>query len=150
VEQFPAEQVILLDEFRAYEVRRDDLMKLMNLPDWQVEALAKEIWPPRGPQGVFDGLVPAVLKVRRLQTRLEQRVGLLRCVEALRLYAAAHDGRLPAKLADVGVPLPDDPVTGKPFRYRLDGETADVRGSPRKGQETVALFNVRYEVTVAR
>src|SRR5262249_30889374 len=30
--RFPADQVILLDERREFEVRRDDAMKLMNLP----------------------------------------------------------------------------------------------------------------------
>ena len=38
--------------------------------------------------------------VRRAQGRLDQRIALLRHVEALRLYAAEHDGTLPAKLSD--------------------------------------------------
>ena len=55
-------------------------------------------------------------------------VALLRHVEALRLYAAAHDGQLPAKLTDIGVPLPVDPFTGKPFDYEVEGATAHLRG----------------------
>jgi hypothetical protein len=40
----------------------------------------------------------------------------LRCVEALRLYAAAHEGKPPAKWSDItAVPLPINPVTGKGF-----------------------------------
>src|SRR5262249_11650112 len=39
--RFPAEQIILLDEYREYEVRRDEFAKLLNLPTWQImETLA--------------------------------------------------------------------------------------------------------------
>ncbi|MFO0846733.1 MAG: hypothetical protein U0797_30950, partial [Gemmataceae bacterium] len=95
--RFPADQVLLLDEKLAYEAARDEAMKLMKLPPWQIEPLAAKV-PPMGKDRLFEFLVPALNKVRRAQGRLEQRVGLLRCVEALRLYAAAHDGKLPSKL----------------------------------------------------
>ena len=39
VKRFPANQVILLDEKRAYEVRRDDQMKIIGLPVWEFEAI---------------------------------------------------------------------------------------------------------------
>ena len=53
---------------------------------------------------------------------MEQRIALLRHVEALRLHAAEHDGKLPVSLSEVAVPLPDDPVIGKPFRYEVAGD----------------------------
>jgi len=74
----------------------------------------------------------------------------LRCVEALRIHAAEHDGKLPVSLADIKLPLPVDAVTGKPFVYKLDGATAILRGMPPPGQEKVAAYNVRYEVTIAK
>jgi hypothetical protein len=147
--RFPADQVILLDERREYEVRRDEIMKLMPLPDWQLEALVPWARQAREP-ALFDFLVPAPQKVRRAQGRLEQRIALLRHVEALRLYAAAHDGKLPGKLADVPVPLPPDPFTGKPFRYHVDGATAHLRGSPPPGMEKEPAFNVHYAVTIQK
>jgi hypothetical protein len=146
---FPAGQVVLLDAKREYEVRRDELMKLMNLPAWQVEALVPKAKASKE-SDLFDFVLPAVDKVRRAQSRLEQRIALLRHVEALRLYAAAHDGKLPEKLADVGVPLPDDPFTGKPFRYNAEGATAHVRGSPPPGLEKEPVYNVHYEVTIQK
>ena len=73
--------------------------------------------------------------VRRAQARLDQRIALLRHVEALRLYAAEHDGALPANLSEISVPLPDDPFTGKPFRYEVTGDTAHLRGTPPPGAE---------------
>ncbi|HUR53650.1 MAG TPA: hypothetical protein VMZ71_05945, partial [Gemmataceae bacterium] len=33
--KFPADQIILLDEKREYQVRRDDIMKFMPLPTWE-------------------------------------------------------------------------------------------------------------------
>jgi hypothetical protein len=145
--RFPADQVLLLDEKVAYEVKRDDTMKLMKLPAWQIEALAAKDKRPRN-EGLFGFLTPAVIKVRRAQSRLEQRVALLRHVEALRLYAAANDGKLPAKLSDCAVPLPDDPFTGKPFRYEVKGSTAHLRGSPPPGEAKNPGYNFHYEVTV--
>src|ERR671933_203637 len=107
-------------------------MKLMNLPAWQIEARAEQLQPPKD-KSLFDDFVPAIHRVRRAQARLDQRLALLRHVEALRLYAAEHDGRLPQKLGDVPVPLPPDPFTGKPFRYQVDGDTAHLRGTPPRG-----------------
>ncbi len=147
--RFPADQVILLDEKRELEVRFDDVMKTMNFPFWQVEALAAQIKVEeaagtvrRCPAAGFTPRPPA-------QGAIDQRIALLRHVEALRLYAAEHDGTLPAKLSDVPVPLPVDPFTGKPFRYEVTGNTAHLRGTPPPGQEKDPTFNIHYEVTVA-
>jgi hypothetical protein len=155
--RFPVDQVLLLDEWREFEVRRDEAMKLMNLPTWQAQETLERM-TKTGPssdvaspgEALFTGLVPALYKVRLAQGRLEQRIALLRAVEALRLYAAEHDGKLPAKLSDVPVPLPPDPFTGKPFRYELDGTTGHLRGSPPAGQEKIPAYNVHYEVTIQK
>jgi hypothetical protein len=49
-------------------------------------------------------------------TRTDYLIGRLRCAEALRLYATEHDGKAPAKFADLGdLPLPIDAYTGKGF-----------------------------------
>ena len=69
-------------------------------------------------------------------------------VEALRLHAAAHEGQLPARLADIGVPMPVDPVTGKPFDYDAEGATAHLRG-PAPGGATPGA-DVHYAVTLLK
>jgi hypothetical protein len=149
VNRFPIDQVILLDGFREYEVRRDEEMKLLNLPIWQVEEMfgksksAKELT-------LFGTLLLNSQRVFRAQGRLEQRIALLRHVEALRLYAAEHEGKLPEKLSDIEVPLPVDPFTGKPFHYKLEKETAHLRGSSPRGQEKVPAYNVHYEITIRK
>jgi hypothetical protein len=148
--RFPAEQVLLLDEKLEYEIRRDDDMKTMPLPVWQAEALTEKTRPAREPALFADVLLQGVSNVRRSQALLEQRIALLRHVEALRLYAAQHDGSLPAKLSDISVPVPDDPFTGKPFRYELSGTTGHVRGSPPASRRANANFNIHYAVTLQK
>ncbi len=149
LKEFPASQVILLDEKREYELRRDEVEKWVMLPYWQSEtSLRATDTRDTGGETLFGILIPPFLKFRKSQARLDQRLALLRHVEALRLYAAAHEGKLPARLEDVPVPLPVDPFTGKPFLYTPEGQTAFLRGSPPRGEEKNAPFNVRYVVKI--
>jgi hypothetical protein len=148
--RFSAEQVLLLDEKREYQVRRDETMKIMNVPYWQIQELAAQIEVKKPPALFADVLVPGLFGVRKAQGRLDQRIALLRHVEAVRIYAAEHKGALPAKLSDVSVPLPDDPFTGKPFRYEASGNSAHLRGTPPRGEEKNPGYNIHYEVTIPK
>lgn len=134
VQKFPPTQVILLDEKRTYDVRRDERMKLLALPLWRMDGAESG----HG-ETLFSEFVPKVLPARQAQARVEQRVLLLRHVEALRLYAAEHDGQLPEKLSDLTVPLPPDPFTGKPVGYRVEGLSAQLQA-----------LHTRYEVTMQK
>jgi len=122
----------------------------MKFPTWQIEAFTRQAKPNKEPALFADALMPSSTSVRHAQARLDQRIALLRHVEALRLYAAEHKGTLPAKLTDISVPLPDDPITGKPFRYELKDGAAHVRGSPPSGQEQNPHFNIHYEVALQK
>ena len=133
--RYPAEQVILLDEKRELAVREDDAMKIINLPAWQVEELVARDRSSK-PRALFaDALVSIPVNLSRARGRLDQQIGLLRHVEALRLYAAQHNGTLPAKLSEISVPLPDDPFTGKPFYYEQIGSTGHLRGTPPRASK---------------
>jgi hypothetical protein len=64
-------------------------------------------------------------RVAMAGVRVDRHLAALRTVEALRQYAAKHDGNLPAKLANVKeLPVPADPLTGKPFEYLVEGDKA--------------------------
>jgi hypothetical protein len=139
LKDFPPLQVILLDEKREYEELRDADMKVMNLPYVQA-ARVFESQKRSKSEMIFPNFIAAVAKVKQAQARLDQRIALLRCVEALRLYAADHDGKLPAKLEDIDLPLPADPATGKPVFYKVEGDTAHLEGAR-------LILQVRYEVT---
>ena len=151
VNTFPPSQIILLDEKREFEVQRDERMKLLALPLWQIDAP-----PARGhsreqdEDGLLADLLPHIVKLRRTQGQLQQQIALLRHVEALRLYAAEHESKLPAELSDIPVPLPIDPVTGKPFDYAVEGATAHVRGSSIRGEKKNLEYDVHYEVTLQK
>ena len=145
VNRFSALQVVLVDGKWTYEVCRDEAMKAMTLPYWQAEPILTQ--GQCKDESPFGSLVPAVRKVRFAQARLDQRFALLSVVEALRLHAAEH-GKLPAQLADIKVPLPVDPLHGRPFAYTFEAGTVSVKGSSPPGMEKVAVYNVRYEVSL--
>jgi hypothetical protein len=148
---FPADQVMLLDEVRELQARFDETAKIMILPAWQFEALAEKQGAAKRAPAIFaDALLPAQASVRRAQGRIEQRIALLRHVEALRLYAAEHNGTFPEKLAEVSVPLPVDPFSGKPFTYDVRGKTAHLRGTPPKTLENTAAHRIHYEVNLKK
>ena len=48
------------------------------------------------------------------------------------------------------MPLPDDPFTGKPFRYEVQGVTAHLRGSPPPGEGDEPRLNIHYELTLRK
>jgi hypothetical protein len=149
IRKMPPVQIILLEEKRQLEAQSDERMKLLTLTPWQIDKLGGDELE-RGGNGLLAGLLPHVIEARREQGRQEQRIALLRLVEALRLHAADHDGKLPAKLSDIAVPLPNDPFTGKPFVYEVEDATARLRGgSPRHGEKNAAC-DVRFDVTLRK
>lgn len=86
----------------------DDLLKIYK---------QKEILP-------LSYFLSATGAAARVQARTEREFESLRCIEAIRLYAYSHDGKLPGSLDDIKeVPIPTNSTTGKPFSYRLEGDT---------------------------
>jgi hypothetical protein len=48
-----------------------------------------------------------------------------RVIEAIRMYAALHGGKLPRSLSEITVvPVPNHPRFGTPFPYTLEGDKA--------------------------
>jgi hypothetical protein len=148
LQSFPPRQTILLDEKRECEVRFDEVTKIQMFPAWQFEALAAAARPYKEPSLFADAILSGQDRVRRIQAKLEQRIALLVCVEALRLYAAEHGGVFPAKLLDISVPVPADPFTNKPFGYETSGKKAHVRGTPPQSEAKSAEFRIHYEITL--
>lgn len=94
-----------------------------------------------------NSMLPAINAASRAATRNDQRIAMLRLVEALRLYAAAHDGRLPAALDQISeVPVPLDPATGRPFEYRLDGDKAVLKSA----EQGIVDPDTQFEITIKR
>jgi hypothetical protein len=95
-------------------------------------------------------MLPTVSKVYGATARLDRRIAALRGVEALRMYAAGRDAKLPATLdAVTEVPIPADPMTGKSFDYQVNGDTATLSAGAPSGEP--APYNVlTYVLTVRK
>ncbi len=150
VGKFPSSQVLLLDEKRDYEIRRDDRIKLLALTPLQIDALIDRVEAAKDGDGLLSDFLPQVVDLRRTQAALDQQIALLRHVEAIRLYAAEHEGKLPAALSEIGVPLPRDPETDKPFLYTVDGKTSHLRGPTSREDRKDSGCQVHYEVTLQK
>lgn len=147
--RFPPEQVILVDEKHELDDRRDEAMAIFKLPTWQFEVESVRL-KKREPSLMSELLLPNAMRLRRVQGRLEQRIALLRHIEALRLYASSHAGALPARLDEISEPLPNDPFTGKPFGYELKEGVAHLRGTAPPDIQDDVTFRVHYVVTILK
>lgn len=108
---------------------RDEIFKWMLLPvqerrvygdrvESSMQFLGGRI--PDSPGMVLGGLIlPAVQAADAAAQRTQRQHAFLITLEALRAYAAEHNGELPESLENL-YPLPawSDPTTGKPFTYR--------------------------------
>jgi hypothetical protein len=165
VEAMPAFQAVALEAVRDWRQSWDEYVKWFRVPDFERAAgyreAARHYREALGRLDTlfFGGLVqfleigsPATLeKVHAGRDRLDRQFAALRAVEALRLYAAAHDGKLPASLADVTtVPVPADPVTGKPFAYEARGEHATLSAPLLPGEKPTPAQMLTYDLTLRR
>jgi hypothetical protein len=155
VDAMPPAKLLLLHLFYRNRQIADDYFKVAYLPYPQMRPLFDQqekrlkALPKTEATRLTRMLLPAIQKVKFTQVRVERKIAALRAVEALRIYAAAHDGALPDSLADVTeAPVPDDPSSGKPFEYRRDGATATLIS--RLPGEPTDREGLRYRVTIRK
>jgi hypothetical protein len=150
VAKYPSEQVLFFKLFAQARVYRDEVVKWLNVPYWQTETAVAELEKVPTDMEVKLARAPGswFVQVRRAHLRLAQRLALLRAVEAIRSEAAKTGGKLPTGLADLSVPVPPDPATGKPFAYKVDGLTAMLNGNPIPSHD--GAFQYRYEVRLRK
>jgi hypothetical protein len=154
VNAMPASQVILLCLEGIKNDARDDLFKTAYLPTPQALpvglAADKRLksMPNTETSRIPAMFLPAIPKVIVAVNRLERNIAALRIIEAIRLFAAAHDGQLPDKLADITeVALPNDPGTGMSFEYTRDKDTATLIAPPLKAAVD-PMTGQRYRLTI--
>jgi hypothetical protein len=141
IEALPEFQVISLYAYLEYRDSLDETLKWLNIPNgvrhpgFKKSAEKYQTALTRLDRMFFGGALAKLLniggaigatyrKIYETVGRTDRRIAALECVEALRLYAA-QNGKWPAALADViDVPVPTDPVTGKPFEYRVQENKA--------------------------
>ena len=151
VKKFPPLQVILLDEKRDYEIQRDERMKLLALPLWQIDrsaggkrtraeprrAVRRSPAPHRQAppeQGSWSSRSPCCGTSRR-------------CACTPRSTTASCPRSCPTSPCR----CPLDPVTGKPFVYSVEGTTAHIRGRSLRAEESQGrASHVHYGVTLRK
>jgi hypothetical protein len=161
VERMPHVQVAVLRAFIEYDRTIDEMLEWRDFPYPESiphfravvarrKALLKKSGVPLASE-LANLIVPAIDKVVLARARIDRRFAALRCVEAVRLYAAAHGGQLPPTLGAIKeVPVPDDPVTGKPFEYKVSGGRATLFGPSPVGGPRDAPYALTYELTLKR
>jgi hypothetical protein len=158
VDALPVTQVVLMNEMLQYQRWIDALTKVYGLPYYQARPFLARLRDELQETKRLDSqgsmlaklLVPALDRIMLAQVRTQRRVAMLRTVEALRLHAAEHGGKLPESLEDVrAVPIPIDPMTGRTFHYqRPEAGRATLEAHAPPGEGTNEGSAVRYEITL--
>ena len=156
LDRLPVIQVVLMDLMRRNDEHLQGYLRLRNLPYWQARPFLNKMnaeYVERRNRAdtyrIIDMWSPALDNLFSSRARTERQFGLLRTIEALRLYAAEHDGQWPDTLDDLRpLPVPPDPFTGKAFAYRREGGKAILEAGAPPGQTAYEHNSVRYELTL--
>ena len=146
------DQAIALYLVGRHRELNDEVFKTTYLPPRdalpQLAAAEKRLRPDEsGPLALALMNLRAIESMHKATVWPDRQVAILRAIEAIRLYAAAHDGQLPETLDQITeVPVPEDPATGKPFLYRRAGAAAILHG-PQAGLRNPAPT---YRLTIRR
>jgi hypothetical protein len=135
-----------------------DIFKWYGLPYWQgYKGMADAQDRPRAgwtklKEGIpFATVLPAVRAAYAVPARIGRRFALVQTIEAIRLYAAGHQGTLPPSLeAITEAPVPIDPSTGKLLPYAVEGSNARIIVPSPPGYEHVPGYSFNYELKLAR
>jgi hypothetical protein len=149
----PPAQVLLVYMMGMYREDRDDWFRASYLPYPEARPAfnesKKRLNDAPNPEGhiLARTLLPALDKVMSRQMGVERHLAALRVIEAMRIYAAAHEGRLPKKLGDISeVPVPNDPGREGPFEHLYeDGSGTLLSRSPA---EHLSYYDQRYRLTL--
>jgi hypothetical protein len=160
VDAMPHFQVGLLIALQQYDQEFDELLKWQSQPYWQSQPEmvkwakhTKELRDDNNAPAIPIArlLLPAVQKVFAARTRIDRRIAAVRCVEAIRLYAADHGGKLPSQWEEIkDAPLPLDPVTGRAFDYHVAGDRAFLSCTPFPDQPADKNNTPSFELIIQR
>jgi len=88
-------------------------------------------------------------RIRWIAQRIDNHLNALQVVEAIRHYAATHEGQLPHALGDIqDIEVPNDLVSGQAFNYRRTSTGATLQSAiPDGGNER---DTVHYEIVIKK
>ncbi len=134
---------------RSLDEAYDDQFKWLNLP---LPEGAPHYMAEREPLSLNQGnlfarvFLPWLGQAKVVATRIDRQIAMLRIVENIRAFAAdAKSPALPDSLDQLPLPVPLNPMTGKPFLYERHGDTATLIDPGYNGKPTEGY---RYEITL--
>lgn len=152
IDAMPVNQTNLTYGLDMHDQYWGEIAKWFSLPYWQGQAGLQRTENRlrealrSGKAELFTWFVPTLNRFYALQANLQQQLAAVQTIEAIRLHAAAHGGRLPATLDEITEsPVPVTPVTGKYIEYKVKGNTFELNTQGAGGGE-----GVRYIVTVTK
>lgn len=159
VAAMPHLQVALLHSLLEYDAVLDEVLVSNNLPYTEQAERLKRLERDFAESRRRDQKAPVISLAETLlsyvgklafnRVRLDRKMALLRTIEAIRFYAAIHDGKLPPDLAAVQeMPIPRDPMTGQEFVYQVNAATATLRAPPPGNERPNAGDTVVYELQI--
>jgi len=162
VEAMPVGQVITIHQARTYRYMYQEMMKWAHLPYHLARDGARKSEEKLKREGYFGPfgrgreiiplarlLLPATAQAQHAGARLDTRLAGLQALEAIRMYAAGHEGKLPATLSDIrAVPVPRNPLNTEPFPYRFAAGKAVLQIPAPPGQPARAGW--RFEITIRK
>ncbi len=157
VEAMPVVQVAALHTFKLYQQVRDEEFKWVRVPYYQAyKGMNKSLVHGNKAQQtrpllkLFTLLTPAIRSVLMAQVMVDRRLDAIQCIEAIRIYGAAH-GKFPAGLEDINeAPVPLDAATGLPFGYRVQGDRATLSAPSPPGGPDIPQYTIKYELEWVR
>ncbi len=149
----PVVQVAALHTFQKYQQIRDDVFKWSSVPYYQAyKGMTDADLGTRARTRdnlllkLFTMLLPSTRSCFLSQSIVERRLDAVQCIEAIRLHTAVT-GKLPSRLDELSdAPVPIDPVTGKPFEYRVHGARAFLSAPYPPGGPAIPQYTIRYEL----
>lgn len=160
VDAMPVAEVVIRHMRRQLHRLGDDLQKWLLLPpevqrlteasrEDPISAILEKHDTPLDPVRIFVQLLPRFPTAASVQSRRQAQVDAQMTLEAIRAYAAAHDGQLPERL-DQLEPLPAlrDPRTGEPFEWEVHARDGVSEGVLRVANHYRPDVTLEYHVRV--
>ena len=153
VEKYPTAQAVFLAMVRFLDRWRDEYYKWTTLPYWQIRTnpafveLEKRMQTEAQSAGLFAKPVQSwspsfSVAAKNAQAGCERNIAMLRTIEAIRMYAAAHDSELPPSLEALDVPAAVDPFTGNLLQYERKDDHAVLKGFPVPGMQHQLILRI--------
>lgn len=156
IERMALPQLALLDSYQLYKRQYTLMQQWFELPldvALRVEPVHAQRWSGdefKSQVYLFQALAPAVTNAYKLAARIDRQFAALMVVDAVRRYAAEHQGALPAALSELTeLPLPHDPFTGRTFEYARTDESATITAGPVGDIKPNATSVWRYKLVRA-